>query len=85
MDPLVPIVAGPIAAFILLALLLARHPRELAGELRHGPDYEAMAEIESRDIDQMLDGINERRRRTNRGGVGEALADEAMRATWEED
>jgi hypothetical protein len=82
-DPLVPIVGGPIVAFVALALVLGRRPgRE---EFRHrGPDYEAMAEIESRDVEQMLDGINERRRRTARRELGEELADDAMRTTWKE-
>jgi hypothetical protein len=50
---------------------------------RHGPDYEAMAEIEERDIEQMIEGINEHRRRTGRREIGEELADELRRSTWE--
>ena len=84
MDPLVPIVAGPSAAFVALALVLGRGPGR--DEFRHrGPDYEAMAEIETHDIEQMLDGINERRRRTARRELAEELADDAMRDTWKEE
>ena len=50
-----------------------------------GPDYAAMSEIESHDIDDMLDGINERRRRAGRRDVGEELADEFRRGTWDGD
>ena len=83
-----PIVVGPIAALVLLVLLLPRDPRrarELVSELRRGPDYEAMAEIESRDIEQMLDGINERRRRAGKRDLGEELSDDFLRSTWDDD
>ena len=43
-----------------------------------------MADVEAHDIDDMLDAINERRQRTGRRDVGEELADEAMRGTWDE-
>jgi hypothetical protein len=37
---------------------------------------------EEHDIDDMLDAINERRRRAGRRDIGEELADELMRSTW---
>ena len=70
------------------SFLFGRHPRrgrQLAGDVRGGPDYAAMSEIESHDIDDMLDGINERRRRAGRRDLGEELADELLRATWDGD
>jgi hypothetical protein len=86
MDPLLVLIGGPIAVLALFALGLAWHPRrgrELVGELRHGRDYDAMLDVESHDTDDMLDGINEHRRRTGRRDVGEELSDELMRGTWD--
>ena len=77
---------GLIAVFAVFCLLLGWHPRrgrQLVGELRHRPDYEAMAEIEEHDTDDMLDGINAYRRRREGRDIGEELADELMRGTWE--
>ena len=42
-------------------------------------DYGAQAEIEERDIDQMIEARSELRRRTGRESVGEELAREALR------
>jgi membrane AbrB-like protein len=63
-----------------------RHPpRPTRSEpLRQGPDYETMAEVEEHDVDDMLDGIAERRRRRGGRDLGEELADELIRGTWEE-
>ena len=47
---------------------------------RHGPDYGAMAEVEDSDIGQMIEGINERRRRNGRPQIGDDLAAELQRA-----
>lgn len=89
MDPMLVIIGVPLAVLLLFALFLGlRSPvrgRELVGELRPWKDHEAMADIEARDTDQMLDGIDEYRRRGGRREVGEELADEAMRGTWEKD
>jgi hypothetical protein len=49
----------------------------------HRRRAEAEAEVEDRDVDEMLDGIAERRRRTGRRDVGEEMADELRRGTWE--
>jgi hypothetical protein len=85
MDPVLVLFGGMVAAFVVLAVALSWHPRrgrELVGELRHAPDYEAMADIEARDTDEMLDGIGERRRRRGGRDIGDELADELMRGTW---
>jgi hypothetical protein len=85
-DPALVLVGGMIAVFVVCSLLLGRHPRrELVDERRHTPDYAAMSEIEAHDVDDMLDGINERRRRAGRRDVGEELADELLRGTWDGD
>jgi hypothetical protein len=88
MAPAVMIFAAMIAVFLVGSFLLGWRPRrdrQLAGDLRQTPDYAAMSEIESHDIDDMLDGINERRRRTGRRDLGEELADELLRGTWDGD
>jgi hypothetical protein len=84
-------VAGSIA---VLALLTARKmrkadKRQLADGRRRdseidGRRAEPDAEIEEHDIDQMLDAINEHRRRAGRREIGEELADELMRSTWDD-
>jgi hypothetical protein len=43
---------------------------------------EADAEIEEHDIDDMLDAIADYRRRAGRRDIGEELADELLRSTW---
>jgi hypothetical protein len=87
MDPLLVLVGGPFALLLLFALFLGwRSPkrgRELVGELRPGKDYERMAEIDAHDTDEMLDSIDDRRRRRGGRDIGEELSDEAMRGTWE--
>lgn len=78
------LVAGLVAFFALLYLALGRRrPRAGRQMLGESLDYGAMAEIEEADIDQMLGGINERRRRTGRRDIGEELADELERSTWD--
>jgi hypothetical protein len=42
------------------------------------------AEVEGHDIDDMLDAISAYRRRAGRRDLGEELADELMRGTWED-
>jgi hypothetical protein len=89
MDPLLVIVGTPVLLLLLLALLVGwRSPkrgRELVGELRPWKDYGRMAEVEEHDTDEMLDSIEEHRRRRGGRSVGEELADEAMRGTWEKE
>ena len=64
---------------MLVPVLLASggHPRP--PRRRHGRDYGAMAEIEENDIGQMIEGINERRRRNGRAEIGDELAAELLR------
>jgi hypothetical protein len=45
---------------------------------------EVAAEVEEHDIDDMLDAIEEHRRRRSARGLGEELADDLERGTWEE-
>jgi hypothetical protein len=44
---------------------------------------EAEADVEEHDIDDMLAAISAYRRRAGRRDVGEELADELIRGTWE--
>ncbi len=46
---------------------------------RRGRDYGAMAQVEENDIGQMIEGINERRRRNGRPEIGDDLAAELLR------
>ena len=88
MDPVLVIFGGIIFVFVACSLLLSGPPRgrrQLAGELRHGPDYAAMSEIESHDVEDMLDSIAAYRRRAGRRDMGEELADEFLRGSWDED
>jgi hypothetical protein len=70
-----------ITCAVLLAMLISSLPDRR--HVRQGLDYEAMADIESHDVDDMLDAIAERRARTGRRGVGEEMADELMRGGWD--
>jgi hypothetical protein len=47
----------------------------------HHSRAEAYAEIELRDINDMLDAVAERRRRAGRRAIGEELADDLSRST----
>ena len=81
------IVVGAIVVFVVLAVALSwgsRGARESVGERGHGPNWGAMAEIEAHDTDDMLDAIGERRRRRGGRDVGEELADELVRGTWDQ-
>src|SRR5437868_4084193 len=60
MDAIAVGFAGILVALRILAMLAAWHPgrgRRQVAEPRRGPDYEAMADVESRDIDDMLDAV----------------------------
>jgi hypothetical protein len=64
-------------------------PRRASGGRRedsslHSRRAAAEADVEDRDIDDMLDAIAELRRRNGRREIGEELADELMRGTWDE-
>ena len=62
--------------FVLLCLALgARSPRTPRRALgASSRDYGAEAEIEARDIDQMIEARNDRRRRAGRPEIGDELA-----------
>ncbi|MDQ6914265.1 MAG: hypothetical protein M3155_00455 [Actinomycetota bacterium] len=77
---MIPVVL--LAFAVLLVVLVASLPDPPARR-RHGLDYEAMADVESHDVDDMLDAIAERRARTGRRAVGEELGDELLRGTWD--
>jgi hypothetical protein len=89
MDALLVIVGGPVLLLLLFALVLGwrspRRGREIIGELRPWKDYGRMAEIEAHDTDEMLDSIDEHRRRRGGRDIAEELSDEAMRGTWEKE
>jgi hypothetical protein len=76
-DPLV----GSVASFglVLVPVLIARSAHPGPNRRPHGLDHGAMAEIEENDIDQMLDGIAERRRRNGKRPRGDELADDLLR------
>ena len=71
-----------VACAVLLVVIVASLP-EPPRRRRHGLDYEAMADVESHDVEDMLDAIAERRARTGRRAVGEELGDELLRGTWD--
>jgi cytochrome c-type biogenesis protein CcmH/NrfF len=77
MSPMV-LLAVPVVLVILMIAL-----PESPSRRRHGLDYEAMADVESHDVEDMLDAIAERRARTGRREMGEELADELLRGTWD--
>ena len=79
-DPLV----GSVASFavILVPVLLARSAHPRPPRRPHGVDHGAMAEIEERDVEQMLDGIAERRRRNGKRPLADELSDEVLRSGW---
>lgn len=81
MDPLLVLVGGLIAFFLVFTILLGLlHPRsgmEIVG--RSLRDYEAEAEIEAHDIDQMIDARNEIRRRRGLPPIGDELAEQVRR------
>ena len=72
------VIVGAMAVFVVVSMLFAKEP-----QVRGGLDYGAMAEIESHDVDDMLEAINERRRRAGKRDLGEELADELLRGSWD--
>jgi hypothetical protein len=81
MGPVLVIVGAMLAVFVVVSLLV-KEPRRLRGTTL---DYGAMSEIESHDVEDMLEGINERRRRAGKRELGEELADELLRGAWDKD
>jgi hypothetical protein len=89
------VLAGVLAALVALATLAQRrrrrgggaaapaNPRRADSEL-HRQRAAAQAEVEEHDIDAMVDALNELRRRRGGREIGEELADELMRGTWDE-
>jgi cbb3-type cytochrome oxidase subunit 3 len=75
-DPLL----GSVASFavLLVPVLLARSAHAPAPRRRHGIDHGAMAEIEENDIEQMLDGLAERRRRNGKPSLGDELSEDLL-------
>jgi hypothetical protein len=78
-------------AILALAIRLRASGREGTEGTRVHADAEphrvraaAEAEMEEHDIDDMLDAINERRRRRGRRDIGEELSDELLRGSWDE-
>lgn len=76
MDPLLVFFGGFALVLLLVAMACGLwHPRtgmQIVGRILHSE--EAQAEIEAHDIDQMLDGLNARRRAAGRRDLGEELA-----------
>jgi hypothetical protein len=74
-------VVGSVASFgaILVPVLLARSAHPPAPRRAHGLDHGAMAEVEENDIEQMIDGIAERRRRNGKPSYGDELANDLLR------
>jgi hypothetical protein len=70
-DPIVGSVAS--FALVLVPVLIARSAHPHPARRAHGIDHGAMAEIEENDVEQMLDGIAERRRRNGKLTLGEEL------------
>jgi hypothetical protein len=75
-------VAVLVACAVVVAMLVASLPAS-PRRRRDGLDYEAMAEVESHDVEDMLAAIAERRRRTGRRDIGEELSDELLRGSWD--
>jgi Flp pilus assembly protein TadB len=78
-----------VAALLIAHMLRTVDERKKSGSHRidseaHRRSAENAAEVEAHDIDDMLDAINERRRRAGRREIGEELADELMRSTWDD-
>ena len=87
MDLVLALPASALLAFVVLH----RRREQTAWRPRRGRDnelvcaqLEAEADMETHDIDDMLDAIGGYRRRQGRRDVGEELADDLTRGTWEE-
>ena len=49
----------------------------------HRQRAELDSAVEEHDVDDLIEAINERRRRSGRREIAEELADELLRRTWE--
>jgi hypothetical protein len=78
-SPLILAVVFFLALCVPVALASSAHPKPQRRRRRHGLDYGAMAEVEENDIGQMIEGINERRRRNGRPEIGDEMAAELLR------
>ncbi len=58
-------------------------PHRADSELHRGRE-QAAADVEDHDVDDMLDAIGRYRRRAGRRDIGEELADELLRGTWDD-
>jgi hypothetical protein len=82
--------AGSVASVTLMIAHMRRTvDQRKAGRHRGDSEVErarahVAAEIEEHDIDDMLDAIGEYRRRAGRRDIGEELADELLRSTWQD-
>ncbi len=74
-------VLGSVLSFgaMLVPVLLARSAHPSGPRPGEGIDHGAMAHIEESDIDQMLDGLAERRRRNGKPSFGDELAEQVLR------
>lgn len=87
MDLVVALTASAVLAFVLVRRRRDRtawRPNRRRDNELVRAQLEAEAEMETHDIDDMLDAIGGYRRRQGRRGVGEELADDLIRGTWEE-
>jgi hypothetical protein len=87
------VILGALGATAVLGLLTRkrrasrRSPRSPGGKRDsslHRQRAQAQADVEGRDIDDMLDAIAEYRRRAGHRGIGEQIADEIVRSTWDD-
>jgi hypothetical protein len=87
------VIFGAFGATAVLGLLIgnrraALRSRRSAGDQRdssmHRQRAQAEADVEGRDIEDMLDAIAEYRRRAGQRDIGEEIADEILRSTWDD-
>lgn len=64
---------------ILVPVLLARSAQPSGPRPGHGVDHGAMSRIEENDIEQMLDGLAERRQRNGKPSIADELAEDLLR------
>jgi hypothetical protein len=71
-------VALPTIAIARRSMGAAKTASATSGSLR------PRSRSERHDVDDMLDAINEHRQRAGRRDIGEELADELLRSTWDD-
>jgi hypothetical protein len=93
MEPIAAAIFGVLVIVALVAWVLRLRPGAANRQARvsrradtepHGARAAAGAEMEEHDIDDMLDAIAEHRRRRGGRDIGEELADELLRGSWDE-